>query len=146
LAGIDLLTGKVHALVKDRHRSREFIEFLRLIDAAYPPNTAIKLILDNHSAHLSRETRAWHIAERQQPIRLIKRCSNSAQPPFISLQSQHRTRRKRRTRSSEKVGGTVEFLNIFSPAERLARYQPIAQRSVKFATARPYADPKTAAS
>src|SRR5580693_4066520 len=28
LAGIDLLTGKVHALVKDRHRSREFIEFL----------------------------------------------------------------------------------------------------------------------
>ena len=27
LAGIDLLTGKVHALVRDRHRSREFIEF-----------------------------------------------------------------------------------------------------------------------
>lgn len=59
LAGIDLLTGKVHALVKDRHRSREFVEFLRLMDAAYPPNTAIKLILDNHSAHISRETRAW---------------------------------------------------------------------------------------
>ena len=59
LAGIDLLTGKVHALVKDRHRSREFIELLRLIDAAYPPNTAIKLILDNHSAHISRETRTW---------------------------------------------------------------------------------------
>ena len=28
MAGIDLLTGRVHALVKDRHRSREFIEFL----------------------------------------------------------------------------------------------------------------------
>ena len=59
LAGIDLLTGKVHALVKDRHRSREFIEFLKLLDAAYPANTAIKLILDNHSAHISKETRAW---------------------------------------------------------------------------------------
>ncbi|WP_420969465.1 IS630 family transposase [Bradyrhizobium sp. B120] len=59
LAGIDLLTGKVHALVNDRHRSREFVEFLKLIDAAYPPNTAIKLILDNHSARISRETRAW---------------------------------------------------------------------------------------
>ena len=59
LAGIDLLTGKVHALVKDRHRSREFIEFLKLIDAAYPTHTAIKLILDNHSAHISKETRAW---------------------------------------------------------------------------------------
>ena len=28
LAGIDLLTGKVHALVRDRHRSREFVELL----------------------------------------------------------------------------------------------------------------------
>jgi transposase len=59
LAGIDLLTGKVHALVKDRHRSREFIEFLKLLDAAYPARTAIKLILDNHSAHISRETKTW---------------------------------------------------------------------------------------
>jgi len=59
LAGIDLLTGKVHALVKDRHRSREFIEFLKLLDAAYPAGTTIKLILDNHSAHISKETRAW---------------------------------------------------------------------------------------
>jgi transposase len=63
LAGIDLLTGKVHALVKDRHRSREFIEFLKLLDAAYPARTAIKLILDNHSAHISRETRTWLAAQ-----------------------------------------------------------------------------------
>jgi transposase len=59
LAGIDLVTGKVHALVRNRHRSREFIEFLKLLDAAYPAGTAIKLILDNHSAHISRETRTW---------------------------------------------------------------------------------------
>jgi transposase len=59
LAGIDLITGEVHALVRDRHRSREFIEFLKLIDAAYPSHTAIRLILDNHSAHISKETNAW---------------------------------------------------------------------------------------
>jgi transposase len=59
LAGIDLVTGKVHALVKDRHRSREFIEFLKLLDAAYAPRTAIKVILDNHSAHISKETKGW---------------------------------------------------------------------------------------
>jgi transposase len=59
LAGIDLVTGKAHALVKDRHRSREFIEFLKLLDAAYPAHTAIKLILDNHSAHISKETKTW---------------------------------------------------------------------------------------
>jgi transposase len=59
LAGIDLLSGQVHALVKDRHRSREFIEFLKLIDAVYPAHTAIKVILDNHSAHISKETKTW---------------------------------------------------------------------------------------
>ncbi len=64
LAGIDLLDGKVHALVKDRHRSREFIEFLKVLNAAYPANTAIKLILDNHSAHISKETKAWLATQR----------------------------------------------------------------------------------
>ncbi len=59
LAGIDLLTGKVHACIEDRHRSREFIGFLKRLDAAYPADTAIKLILDYHSAHRSKETKAW---------------------------------------------------------------------------------------
>src|SRR5438046_7574413 len=63
LAGIDLLTGKVHALVRDRHRSREFIELLRLLDVVYPRSTTIKLILDNHSAHISREMRTWLAAQ-----------------------------------------------------------------------------------
>ncbi len=63
LAGIDLLTGGVQALVKDRHRSREFIEFLKLLDAAYPSHAAMKLILDNHSAHISKETKAWLAAQ-----------------------------------------------------------------------------------
>lgn len=59
LAGIDLVTGKVHARLEERHRSREFVEFLEQIDAAYPRGTAIKLIMDNHSAHISKETNAW---------------------------------------------------------------------------------------
>jgi transposase len=59
LAGIDLLTGKVHARVEERHRSREFVGFLKVLDAAYPADTAIKLILDNHSAHVSKETKSW---------------------------------------------------------------------------------------
>src|SRR6202022_1489787 len=63
LAGIDLLSGKVHALVKERHRSREFIEFLKLLDAAYPASTAIKLILDNHSGQTSKEPQGWLAAK-----------------------------------------------------------------------------------
>jgi transposase len=71
LAGIDLLTGQVHALVKDRHRSREFVEFLQLLDGAYPSQTAIKLILDNHSAHVSKETRDWLAKQRAGRFELV---------------------------------------------------------------------------
>jgi hypothetical protein len=58
LAEIDLLTGKVHASVENRHRSREFVGFLKKLDAASSDGHPIKLILDNHSAHISRETTA----------------------------------------------------------------------------------------
>jgi transposase len=59
LAGIDLWNGEVLGLVRERHRSAEFIEFLRLADAHYPAPARIRMVLDNHSAHISRETRAY---------------------------------------------------------------------------------------
>ena len=59
LAGIDLLDGKVHGMVQERHRSREFVLFLKMVDGAYPPTAKIRIVLDNHSAHISKETRAY---------------------------------------------------------------------------------------
>lgn len=59
LAGIDLLSGHVHALVADRHRSREFIVFLKKVDEAYPLQSRIRIVLDNHSAHVSKETKSY---------------------------------------------------------------------------------------
>ena len=59
LAGIDLLSGEVLGLVRKRHRSAEFIEFLKLADAHYPAGARIRLVLDNHSAHISKQTRVF---------------------------------------------------------------------------------------
>ena len=59
LAGIDLVSGEVLGLVRKRHRSAEFIEFLKLADAHYPAGARIRIVLDNHSAHISKETRAF---------------------------------------------------------------------------------------
>jgi transposase len=59
MAGIDLLSGQVHGHVVERHRSREFIEFLKIVDQAYPSGMTIRVVLDNHSAHLSQETRGY---------------------------------------------------------------------------------------
>lgn len=56
LAALDLHTGHVIAQVHDRHRSKEFIELLKELDAYYPTEYTIRIILDNHSAHISKET------------------------------------------------------------------------------------------
>src|SRR5580658_2429795 len=53
LAALDLQDGHVTARVEDRHRSVEFISLLSDLDAQYPPQCTIRIILDNHSAHIS---------------------------------------------------------------------------------------------
>jgi transposase len=59
LASLDLHDGHVVARVEERHRSREFVALLKDMDAYYPPEATIRIILDNHSAHISKETRAY---------------------------------------------------------------------------------------
>lgn len=59
LAGIDLHTGHIFANVEDRHRSIEFIGLLKQMDAHYPDQAIIRVVLDNHSAHISKETMAY---------------------------------------------------------------------------------------
>jgi transposase len=59
LAGIDLHSGHIFGHVEDRHRSVEFIALLQRLDAYYPPAAIIRVVLDNHSAHISKETMAY---------------------------------------------------------------------------------------
>jgi len=56
LAALDLHSGHVIAQVHDRHRSSEFISLLQEISDYYPAGSTIRVILDNHSAHISKET------------------------------------------------------------------------------------------
>jgi len=56
IAALDLHDGKIMAQVHDRHRSREFIELLKELDEHYHPDCTIRVVLDNHSAHVSKET------------------------------------------------------------------------------------------
>lgn len=59
LAAIDLLSGYIHGVVQDKHRSAEFVEFLKKLDHFYTPGMKIRIILDNHSAHISKETKRY---------------------------------------------------------------------------------------
>lgn len=59
LAGIDLLTGETIPVVSETHKSSDFIELLRKLDARYPEGDVIRIVCDNHSAHSSKETRNY---------------------------------------------------------------------------------------
>lgn len=59
LAGIDLLTGEAIPMVSKTHKSSDFIEFLKILNLKYPEGDIICLILDNHSAHKSKETKKY---------------------------------------------------------------------------------------
>jgi len=59
LAALDLHSGHITGRVERRHRSREFIALLKDLDDYYPAACTIRLILDNHSAHISKETQGY---------------------------------------------------------------------------------------
>lgn len=59
LAGLDLQTGEAIPLVSDTHGSKDYIEFLKKLDAKYPKGDKIRLILDNLKVHSSEETRKY---------------------------------------------------------------------------------------
>ena len=59
LAALDLHDGHIIAQVHERHRSKEFVSLLKELDDYYPKNGTIRIILDNHSAHISKETMSY---------------------------------------------------------------------------------------
>lgn len=59
LAAIDLQTGEAIPLVKDRHSSSEYIEFLKLLDDKYQKGDKIRIVLDNLKIHTSEATRKY---------------------------------------------------------------------------------------
>lgn len=59
LAAIDLLTGEAFPLVSPTHKSSDFVRFLKMLDKKYPSGDKIRLILDNHSAHTSKEIQEY---------------------------------------------------------------------------------------
>jgi len=59
MAAIDLVSGRAHHQLVHRHRSREFVAFLRQLIGAHPPKTRFRIVLDNHSAHVSVEVRKY---------------------------------------------------------------------------------------
>ena len=57
-AALEIVTGKVTGLCKDRHRHQEFLGFLKHVARAYPEQE-LHLVMDNYAAHKRVEVRNW---------------------------------------------------------------------------------------
>ncbi len=58
-AALDAKTGKVIAKCYRRHRTTEFLKFLRMIDESVPRKLDVHLILDNYGTHKTPAVRRW---------------------------------------------------------------------------------------
>ena len=58
-AALNVASGHVIASCKQQHRSQDFIEFLREVDASVEAGLGIHVILDNLSAHKSPVVKRW---------------------------------------------------------------------------------------
>jgi transposase len=58
-AALDAATGKVTGLCLSRHRHREFLVFLKLIDGQVPRRLDVHLVLDNYGTHNHPNVRRW---------------------------------------------------------------------------------------
>src|SRR3954452_7043654 len=57
-AALEVATGKVTGLCKDRHRHQEFLAFLKHVARAYP-DRELHLVMDNYATHKRVEVRDW---------------------------------------------------------------------------------------
>lgn len=58
-AALELATGRVIGQLRRRHRSNEFLRFLRRIDQNVPAALAVHLILDNYGTHKTPTVKRW---------------------------------------------------------------------------------------
>jgi transposase len=58
-AALEVLQGKVIGQCFTRHRHQEFLRFLRRIDAAFPGEVVLHLVMDNYGTHKHPNVQAW---------------------------------------------------------------------------------------
>ncbi len=58
-AALNMLDGKVIGMCMARHRHREFLRFLKLIDQTTPPGLDLHLVVDNYAAHKTSAVKRW---------------------------------------------------------------------------------------
>ena len=58
-AALDIATGEIIGQCFPRHRSREFLKFLRTLEAQVPDDLDVHLVMDNYATHKTPAVQRW---------------------------------------------------------------------------------------
>ena len=58
-AALDVATGRVIGKCYRRHRTKEFLSFLNLIDRSVPKNLDVHIVMDNYGTHKTDQVQRW---------------------------------------------------------------------------------------
>lgn len=75
-AALQVAEGRVIGQCYPRHRHQEFLKFLRRLDAEFPGNVSLHLILDNYGTHGHERVRQWLAKHRRFVLHFIPTSSS----------------------------------------------------------------------
>jgi len=119
-AALSMLDGKVIGECLPRHRSEEFIRFLRRIDHETPADRELHLIVDNSSTHKSPPVKQWLLRHKRFHLHFTPTSSswlNMVERWFGDI-SQKRIRRGSFESVKELVAAIEEYLDQYNLAPK----------------------------
>lgn len=115
-AALDVATGEVIGRLHRRHRSTEFLKFLRTIDANVPSDLDIHLVMDNYGTHKTPAIKRWFVRHPRFHVHFTPTSAswlNQVERWFARLtQKQIRRGTHRSTQQLEKA--IREYLDIYN--------------------------------
>jgi len=90
---LDVKSGKVISECLPRHRAKEFLKFLRIIDKTVPARRDVRLILANYATHKTPDVRAW-LDKHPHPSQIIN-AQARVQDPRLRARGRWRYRTRR---------------------------------------------------
>jgi len=127
-AALDLATGKVIGELHRRHRSKEFLTFLRTIEANVPPELDVHLILDNYGTHKTPSVKGWLARHSRFHVHFTPTSASwlNLVERWFALISERKIKRGTHRSTIELERAIREYLNIYNESPQPFRWHKTA--------------------
>lgn len=115
-AALDLASGRVIGELHRRHRSKEFLAFLRTVEASVPAELEVHLIMDNYGTHKTPSVKAWLARHSRFQVHFTPTSSSwlNLVERWFALISERQIKRGTHRSTIELERAIREYLNIYN--------------------------------